>query len=129
MGSPHAARFSLAGRRALVTGAGRGLGLAIARALAEAGAAVALNGRDADRVEAAAKALLAEGLAAEPAPFDVTDHAAAGAWFAAAEPPDILVNNATLRDRRPTGALGRAVTKAHIRTLRPPSTTRTAPVT
>ena len=40
--------FDLSGRVALVTGSYRGLGLAIARGLAEAGAAVVLNGRNAD---------------------------------------------------------------------------------
>ena len=42
----HSARFSLAERTALVTGAGRGLGWEIARAMAQAGAHVLLNGRD-----------------------------------------------------------------------------------
>ena len=39
--------FSLAGRRALVTGSSMGIGLALARGLAEAGARVVLNARDA----------------------------------------------------------------------------------
>jgi gluconate 5-dehydrogenase len=38
--------FSLAGKRALVTGSSRGIGLAIAAALSGAGADVMLNGRD-----------------------------------------------------------------------------------
>jgi hypothetical protein len=38
--------FSLAGRRALVTGSVRGLGLEMARGLAGAGAEVIVNGRD-----------------------------------------------------------------------------------
>lgn len=97
--------FDLSGRRALVTGAGRGLGLAMARALARAGAHVWLNGRTPGPLQAAAEAFLAEGLAAEPAPFDVTDTAAVATWFDRADPPDILVNNATLRDRRPTAEL------------------------
>jgi 3-hydroxybutyrate dehydrogenase len=40
--------FSLAGRRALVTGSTSGIGLGIAQALAEAGAAVVMNGRSAE---------------------------------------------------------------------------------
>ncbi|MEO0820676.1 MAG: SDR family oxidoreductase [Pseudomonadota bacterium] len=98
--------FSLAGRRALVTGATRGLGLAMARAMAEAGATVWVNGRTAERCGDAAGALTAEGLHAAPAPFDVTDEAAVARWFAAApDAPDILVNNATARDRRATADL------------------------
>jgi NAD(P)-dependent dehydrogenase (short-subunit alcohol dehydrogenase family) len=41
--------FSLAGKRALVTGGNRGLGLAFVRGLAEAGADVAFVARDAGR--------------------------------------------------------------------------------
>jgi NAD(P)-dependent dehydrogenase (short-subunit alcohol dehydrogenase family) len=49
--------FSLAGRRAVVTGGGRGLGKAIAAGLAAAGAAVAVVSRTAADVEAAADEL------------------------------------------------------------------------
>mmetsp|Transcript_28917 Transcript_28917/g.64191 ORF Transcript_28917/g.64191 Transcript_28917/m.64191 type:complete len:270 (+) Transcript_28917:3-812(+) len=103
----HAARFSLSGRRALITGAGRGLGFAIARAMGEAGAAVVLNGRDAVRVEQAARTLRDEGIDAQPLPFDVTDINAAGNALATVNADgnrtiDILVNNATMRDRRAT---------------------------
>jgi gluconate 5-dehydrogenase len=38
--------FSLAGRRALITGSSQGIGLALAEGLAKAGASVVLNGRD-----------------------------------------------------------------------------------
>src|SRR5437899_204960 len=50
--TPGLERFSLSGRVALVTGATRGLGLEIARGMAAAGAAVGINGRDAQRADA-----------------------------------------------------------------------------
>lgn len=97
-------QLSLEGRRALVTGGGRGLGLEIARALAAAGAEVWINGRDAARLAVRASALRQEGLAVQSAPFDITDAAARERWFEGRE-VDILVNNATARDRRGTPEL------------------------
>ena len=97
--------FSLAGRRALVTGSGQGIGLALAQALGAAGATVVLNGRDAAKLEQAAGALRAEGIAVECATFDVTDQAAVIAGVARIEaeggPIDILVNNAGIQRRAP----------------------------
>ena len=55
--------FSLAGKRALVTGASRGLGLAFAEALASAGAHVVLSSRnEAGLAEAAEVLRLSEQL-------------------------------------------------------------------
>jgi gluconate 5-dehydrogenase len=90
--------FSLAGRRALITGSGRGLGLRFAEALAEAGAEVIINDVDAARAEAAAVGLRAKGRTAHTALFNVTDPAAVKAGVReieqAAGPIDILINNA-----------------------------------
>jgi len=86
--------FRLDGKRALVTGGGRGIGLAAASALAEAGAHVTLAARTQAEIEAAAAAIRARGQEAQALPLDVTDIDAVRAAIAAAEPFDVLVNNA-----------------------------------
>ena len=86
--------FSLHGRRALVTGAGRGLGAAIAAALAAAGAAVTLIARSAGEIEAVSAEIRGQGGLASAAVLDVSDVVNAAEWVAAVEPFDILVNNA-----------------------------------
>ena len=97
--------FSLAGRRALVTGSSQGIGFALARGLAEAGAELVLNGRDADKLEAAAATLREEGATVHSLAFDVTDHEAARAaidgFEAATGEINILVNNAGMQHRAP----------------------------
>ncbi|WP_119155533.1 SDR family oxidoreductase [Caldimonas tepidiphila] len=108
--SPSLHPFSLRGRRALVTGAGRGLGLEIACALAAAGADVWLNGREprgvAAAVARAAAAGAGQGGTARAAVFDVADEGAVRQWMAERAAPgggglDVLVNNVGVRDRRP----------------------------
>jgi NAD(P)-dependent dehydrogenase (short-subunit alcohol dehydrogenase family) len=87
----------LAGRRAVVTGAGRGIGEAIATALADAGASVVIAGRTAASLEALAAALRAAGARAEAFACDVTDEASVrrlGDAARQAGPVEILVNNA-----------------------------------
>jgi gluconate 5-dehydrogenase len=97
--------FDLAGRTALVTGSSRGLGRAMAAGLAEAGAAVVLNGSDANRLAAAAAEMRAAGYTVHESRFDVTSEAEILAAFAAFDAQglaiDILVNNAGIQFRRP----------------------------
>ncbi len=101
----HEKRFSLSGKRALVTGSSQGIGLALARGLAEAGAAVVLNGRDQPKLEAAVRSLQEAGLSAEGSAFDVTSegevNAAIERLLSGGKPIDILVNNAGIHRRGP----------------------------
>ena len=77
--------WSLEGRVALVTGAGRGIGLGCARELAQAGATMVLVSRTAADLEAAISELAENGLTAHAHVADVTDEAQALAAVAAAE--------------------------------------------
>ncbi len=95
----------LAGRVAVITGAGRGLGRAIATALAKAGATVVLTGRRAAPLEAAVEAIRADGGRAGALACDVTCEEAVRAlaetvrrWHGRT---DILVNNAGINVRKP----------------------------
>ncbi len=69
--------FSLAGRSALVTGAGNGIGAAVAKAFAAAGAAVLVTDIDKDAAAAVADEIVAAGGRAESAALDVRDAAQA----------------------------------------------------
>src|SRR5258708_15978228 len=86
--------FRLDGKRALVTGGGRGIGLAAASALAQAGAHVTLAARTREEIEAAAQAIVARGDKADALQLDVTDLDAVHRAITAAQPCDVLVNNA-----------------------------------
>lgn len=98
---PRTPSFRLDGRRAVVTGAGRGIGLAAAAALADAGATVTLIARSAGEIEVAAEAIRAAGGSAEAVSLDVSDLAAVSAFFDAADPFHILVNNAGTNRPKP----------------------------
>lgn len=91
---PKTPSFSLQGKRALVTGAGRGLGVALAAALAEAGAAVTLAARTGSEIETAAAEIRAAGGKAEILVIDVTDTSAFRAAMEARPAFGIFVNNA-----------------------------------
>jgi 2-deoxy-D-gluconate 3-dehydrogenase len=97
--------FSLAGKVALITGAGRGIGRAIAQAYAEAGADLVLCSRTLKEVEALAGEVRALGVKAEALRCDVSDlaqaRAAVGQALARMGRIDILVNNAGTNVRRP----------------------------
>lgn len=97
-------KFSLDGKVALVTGAGRGLGLEIAMLLAEVGACVIVNGRDPERLHQAVKVIKSMGGAVSPLPFDVIDEIAVQNAFVEIREKygglDILINNVGMRDRR-----------------------------
>jgi NAD(P)-dependent dehydrogenase (short-subunit alcohol dehydrogenase family) len=86
----------LAGRHALVTGAGSGIGAAIAAALAAAGAKVSLAGRRRAPLEVVAALLSSDNFVVDG--FDVTDEQAIARGLQAARdrfgPVAILVNNA-----------------------------------
>jgi NAD(P)-dependent dehydrogenase (short-subunit alcohol dehydrogenase family) len=88
----------LHGVRVLVTGSTDGLGLAMADALVAAGAAVAVNGRRPDRVDATVAQLGGRDADVHAAPFDVRDERAVAAGVRAATQAlgglDVLVNNA-----------------------------------
>jgi NAD(P)-dependent dehydrogenase (short-subunit alcohol dehydrogenase family) len=86
--------FSLAGKRAAVTGGGRGIGAAIARTLSEAGADVTILGRNISTLDQHAEALRRDGLTIKVAPIDVTEESSVTQAFTKLGPVDILVNNA-----------------------------------
>lgn len=93
------AAVDMAGRVALVTGAGQGVGYRVVHDLARWGAGgVAVNDIDAERAERVAKEIRETGVPAIAAPADVGDFDEVGAMFAMVERElgsvGVLVNNA-----------------------------------
>ena len=98
--------FSLAGKRALVTGATHGLGQAMARGLGRAGATLVVNGHSSqEKIDRAVAHYREAGIEAHGYRFDVTrpDDVADAVERIEAEvgPIDVLVNNAAVIDRVP----------------------------
>jgi 2-deoxy-D-gluconate 3-dehydrogenase len=96
--------FDLAGKLAVVTGAGRGLGQGVALGLAEAGADLVLVGLPDSQTETE-KLIRELGRDVEVIDLDMGDHAAvaaAGDRISASHQVDILINNAGIIDRHDT---------------------------
>ncbi len=95
----------LAGKVALVTGAGRGIGRGIARGLAREGASLILAARNESELAAAANEVKAIGGEALAVPADVTSEEQVDALFAKLRERfgrlDLLVNNAGAFDGGP----------------------------
>ncbi|MDE8345072.1 MAG: SDR family oxidoreductase [Acidocella sp.] len=98
--------FSLRGRCAMITGAGRGIGRAIAGAMARAGAHVILSGRTSAPLNDAAEILNQSGYTASALVMDVASPAAIEAGFVRlsglTDRLDILVNNAGIEEICPS---------------------------
>ena len=97
--------FSLAGKRALITGSAQGIGNLLARGLAEHGASLVINDITQQRAEQAASTLTALGYDAVGYGFDVTHAAEVEKAIAHIEQEigaiDILINNAGIQRRYP----------------------------
>jgi len=90
--------LGLRGKVAVVTGASRGIGKAIAHSLLNEGCAVAICGRNTERLNATVGDLSRDGARVIGVPTDVTSEGAVGRFIGAAVEAfgriDILVNNA-----------------------------------
>lgn len=87
-------RFSMQGKRVLVTGASSGFGAHFAVTLAEAGADLVLAARRLERLEQTAAAVRAFGREALVLPMDVADPASVEQAFTRMPALDVVINNA-----------------------------------
>ncbi|WP_210649863.1 SDR family NAD(P)-dependent oxidoreductase [Nocardioides sp. SYSU D00065] len=108
--------LDLAGKRAFVSGATQGIGFAIAETLLVEGAAVVINGRTADRVEAAVERLRGtragaevDGIAADFAEPDEVRR-----LLASLGEVDVLVNNVGIFEVKPFGEVSDAEWKRYV---------------
>ena len=117
-------RFSLVGRKALISGSSRGIGWQTSKALAEAGALVFLNGRDEEVLKERVAELRDAGHDADYVVFDAHDADAATiaveALLAQQGCIDILISNAGAAYRKSladtTLAGWRGVVESHLTT-------------
>ena len=98
---PSTPSFSLAGRRALVTGGSSGIGLGCAVALAEAGAHVIIMARRREQLDEVATAMTTAGHSVEVMVGDIADVEAMAAAIESLRPLDIFVNSAGLARHTP----------------------------
>lgn len=106
--------LDLGGRNAVITGAGQGIGRATAKLFAAHGAGtVFVNDLFADRAEATAEQIVADGGKAVAIPADVSDHVdvqrMASVVHDAVDAVHIVVNNAGVLPTYPAGGLPRFV--------------------
>src|SRR5262245_52601554 len=102
--------FDLTGKVAIVTGGNGGIGLGIARGLAQAGARVAIVGRNAEKSQTAARALVGEtGVEILALTGDVSKHGDVKTVVAGTLERfgrlDILFNNAGINIRKPPAVM------------------------
>jgi NAD(P)-dependent dehydrogenase (short-subunit alcohol dehydrogenase family) len=100
MNLPASPSFSLAGKKAIVTGASSGIGAACAVALARAGANVTLAARRISELNAIVDELHKEGLQANAVIMDVSQIEQTQELIKSLGPLDILVNSAGLARHR-----------------------------
>ena len=97
--------FDIKDKKILVTGSTGGIGFVLALGLAKAGASVILNGRTAEKVEAAVKSIRDLGLAACGYAFDISLAGEVELGIQQIEQDlgtiDVLVNNAGIQHRAP----------------------------
>ncbi len=95
--------LQLQNRRALVSGSTAGIGFAIAQLLAIEGASVVVNGRSAERVEAATKKIRGAGVTGEVKALtaDLSSRAGVDALVRQVPSVDILVNNLGMYEPKP----------------------------